>query len=352
MSGTDQDGRLRLVPLVTTLAGIEEPALDLNQVFELAMKGEIRLYVRIPSDMVTYVDPLLPVVTHRRSSLHFPDASWRFSLYSPRFSQIHPEVTYVALDPDQAEELKATRSTEEMVFSSGLSPHPDSTLAQAEWWVPRQFGSSLVVCPALPAPTSEAELKRQRVRRTLLKTTPDDVYVDERFVSMLEDSHASIHDDPYYLRGRAPAVYVLFWAAKNYYAAMRANQITFEDVERKIINELSDLGKTVAKHGAKLINPEHKKKRGVPKKKQKDYDENLLSNPTFKATYKRATFVNDALALILYVTDQRLNSLHRHKADARNEVLSRLDVEKKLLQVGFHEKESEALRRIVMWPDS
>ena len=138
MSGTYQDSRLRLVPLVSTLASISKPMLDLDQILDLAMKGEVRFYVRLPPDKVTYGDAFLPVITNRRSSRYVVDASW-WSRYSPESSQIHPEVSHLALDLDQAEELKTSRLSVEAAFSSGLVPLPESALAQAGWWLPRDI---------------------------------------------------------------------------------------------------------------------------------------------------------------------------------------------------------------------
>lgn len=50
MSDTNQEDRLQLVPLVATLASIENPVFDLGQVFDLAWKGVIRLHARLPPD--------------------------------------------------------------------------------------------------------------------------------------------------------------------------------------------------------------------------------------------------------------------------------------------------------------
>jgi hypothetical protein len=206
MSGRYQEQRIRLVPLVSTLKNIAKPLLELDQILDLAASGEIRLYVRIPSDKVAYVDELLPIVIHRRSSLLFRDMG-DFDRYSPKTHQLHPEVTHLALDPDHAGELKTRGHTSDMAFASGLSEPIDERLAQAGWWVPCQFGKSLVVCAA-PVQL-EAGKWPKGVRRHWVTTEPDDVYVDACVVSLLEDPHGSVDDDPYYLRNRAPGVYAL-----------------------------------------------------------------------------------------------------------------------------------------------
>ncbi|MDE2465022.1 MAG: hypothetical protein KGO02_15075, partial [Alphaproteobacteria bacterium] len=146
MNGANHD-ELRLMPLLAALENISKPALNLEQVLDLAMKGDVGLYVRIPPGRVAYVDPSIPVITHRRSGPYFA-IDWGLSFYHPRSDRIHPEVTHLALDPDQAEDLKLRTSTDEMVFSSGLSLHPDRILAESGWSVPCQYGASLVVCPA------------------------------------------------------------------------------------------------------------------------------------------------------------------------------------------------------------
>ncbi len=228
MSDTTHDGRLRLVPLVSTLAGIEKPVLNLDQIFDLAMKDEVRLYVRLPSDRAAHVDHLLPMVTHRRSSLYRTSDLWGLSRYTPKSDLIHPEVTHVALDPDQAEELKTHRISEEAVFSSGLALHPNSALAQAGWWVPCQFGASLVICPAVM--TTDTEKRRRGFRPRYLKTTPEDVFVDEQFTAKLPPIENDEEEDRFQLRSRAPAVFVLYVAAKHFYGPTRPDSVNQKTV--------------------------------------------------------------------------------------------------------------------------
>jgi len=84
MSDTNQVDRLRLVPLTTTLAGIEKPQLDLSVIFDLAFRGEIRLYARVPPGKVVYVDSFLPTIIHRRSSVFLSDTG-DLTRYNPQF---------------------------------------------------------------------------------------------------------------------------------------------------------------------------------------------------------------------------------------------------------------------------
>jgi hypothetical protein len=340
MNGTYQDGRLRLVSLVSTLASISKPMLGLDQILDLAKKGDVRLYVRLPADKVAYVDELLPIVVHRRSSMYVRDMG-DFTRYSPLSHQIHPEVTHVALDPDQAEELKTKRRTEDMAFGSGLSLHPNGTLAEAEWWVPCQFGASLVICPV--PPESEDEKKRQRVRRNVLRNTPEDVYVDEYVLTLLQDPLATNREDPFLLRRRAPGVYVLYCAARDYYAALKAKKISFKKVQDRIVSQLRELRETDAKHAAKLINPYHKRNSGVEKEDQKTFDADILNDAEFIKKYRRSDFINDALALVLYVTNLKMDALVRSKSVEAKKHQAYKDAKRKKVQANKDAKENKLL---------
>lgn len=341
MSDTNQDDRLRLVPLVATLAEIEKPQLDLGNVLDMALRAEIRLYARVPTDKVVYVDKFLPIVTHRRSSV-FPQDLGDFTRYNPLSCQFHPEITHVALDPDHAGELKAaSHPTSDMAFASGLMQHPDRTLAQAGWWVPCEFGASLVICPA--PPESEAEKKRQRVRRLSLTTTPEDVYVDERVVAVLEDPHGTLDSDPFGLCRRAPGIYALYRVARHYHSAMEADEGKFAEVEKLIVSLLSELGETKAKQIAKLINPHHRRNRGVPKDDQKHFNAKLLDRERFKSRYRREKFITDALALILYGTEKLLDLHASRGSSATLTHVDRSNATKVFGGLKFYKKEVDAL---------
>jgi len=341
MSDTYQDKRIRLVPLIATLGSIEKPLLNLDQLFNLAMKGEIHLYVRLPTDKVAYVDELLPIVTHRRSSMYIRDMG-DFTRYSPLSHQIHPEVTHVALDPDQAGELKTKQLTSDMAFASGLSIHPESTLAQEGWWVPCQFGASLVICPAPPETETETETekKRQRVRRVWLEATPKDVYVDEGIVALLTEPQASNLDDLFQYRDRAPGVYALYCAARDYRAALKAKQISFEVVQARVAKKLPMLDDDEASSLIKFIRPRYRRNSGVPSGNQKQFDKDIVGSPRFIARYRQQIFINDALGLVFYVTDRWLDSLTQGTADKS---WDRWKVREECRRLGFYEDELEAL---------
>lgn len=349
MNGTNQDDRLRLVPLVATLAEMENPQLYLSQVLDLALREQIRLYRPVPPGKVAYVDASLPVVTHRRSSLFFPPIG-DFTRYDPKSAQIHPEVTHVALDPDHAKELKveALRVSSDMAFASGLTRHPDDALALAGWLVPRQFGTSLVICPALP--NTEKEERRQLVRRVYLTTTPEDIFVDERVFAVLAAPQGTEDNDPYTLCRRAPGVYALYFVAKHYHSAIKADRAKFVEAQKLIISLLSKLGETRAKQIAKLINPHHRRNSGVPEKLQKHFDIMLLDDEQFKARYRRENFVTDALALILFATENWLNSLTTTATGAPLIHDDRSKARPIFRRLGFYEKEVDALVELLLLP--
>lgn len=369
MSDTYQDRRVRLVPLIATLASIEKPMLDLDQILDLAKKGDVRLYVRLPDHKVAYVDAHLPVITNRRSSSFRSDALWHLSRYWPEFGEIHSEVSHVALDPDQAEELKTNRLSAEMAFSSGLSPHPDSALAQGGWWVPCQFGASLVICPKVLE--TDIEKRRRGVRRNLLETTPEDVYVDERAAALLEYPQASFHEDPLYLRTRAPGVYALYRAAAKFYEPLKKAKNNVEATNRIKSTLKSHLSREVPKlytgenleQAVKLINPSSRRGSGLSrelkaKKPFKKFDADLLAKPDFILRYRQGGFVTDALAFILYATDWWRDECTKHlatKAKDKRIVAARPPFNAlvdELERLGFYgEGEIEAVTRIVMWPD-
>lgn len=346
MGGANPDARLRLVPLISTFVSITKPLLELDQVFDLAKRGEIRLYVRIPPDKVAYVDGSLPIVSHRRSGTYRSDGSWYLSYYWPQSSQIRPELTHVALDPDQAEDLKREGLTSEMVFSSGLQPHPEGALAQAGWLAPCQYGTSLVICPTLPTPTSAVEKRTQRVRRSLLKARPEDILIDERVISLLQDP--SSPDDPFCHRERAPLVHALYAAAERFHGALKEKTISFEVVQDYMVDQLTELGKTDALRIAKFINPRHRRNSGVPEQAQKKFDVHVLNSSEFVSRYKREGFVNDALALIFYVTDRWLDARASFKEGARKTPPSRSYIDGEFDRLGFYQKERDALTRLVI----
>jgi hypothetical protein len=350
MSDTNQDDRLRLVPLVATLADIKKPSLNQDQIFDLAMKGEIRLYVRLPSEKVAYVDMFLPIVNHRRSSVWMRDMG-DFTRYNPLSSRIHREITHVALDCDQAGELKTgtteetktaeIKTTTEDAFASGLMQHPDDTLAQAGWLIPCEFGGSIVICPA--PPESESEKKLQRVRRTSITTISEDVYVDAGIVALLTNPQASNRDDPFQYCDHAPGVYALYCAARDYHAALKEKRISFEVVQAEVAKKLPMLDDDEVLSLIKFIRPRYRRNSGVPSSKHKQFDKDIVDSPMFIARYRQQTFINDALGLVFYVTDRWLDSLNRFKQGIADKSWERWEVRQECSRLGFYDHELEAL---------
>lgn len=341
MNGANQD-ELRLMPLLAAVESIAKPAFNLEQILSLAVMGEVCLYVQLPPERVVYVDPRIPIITRRRSGAHF-ELDWGLSFYSSRSGLIHPEVTHLALDPDQAEDLKQRKSTDEMVFCSGLSLHPDGILAEAGWLVPCQFGASLVVCSA--SLSTEVEKNRRSVRRVMLRSTLEDILVDERILDLLDGSQGSRNDDPFGLRARSPGMYVLYCAAKRYHAALKAKAIDIEMVESDVLKQLPSLGKTRVARVVNLINPWLRRNSGVAKDDQVVLGADILHRPSFRRKYLAVGFMTEALALVLYVAE-RWHEAHTGRPSGSD----RLQLEADFKEVGFYQKESEALATLTFWP--
>lgn len=341
-----QDKRIRLVPLIATLASIEKPLLALGQVYDLAMKGEVHLYVQIPTDKIAYVDSSQPIVIHPRSRMFTSDTGFSgFLAHSPFSYKSHPEVTHLTLDPVQAEELKTRRITGHNAFASGLSLHPDSLLAQAGWSVPCQFGALLVIGPA--PPELEAENKITYVSVLWLQVTPEDVYVDARIVALLTEPQAPDLDDLFQYRDRAPGVYTLYCAARDYHAALKEKRISFKVIQTRITKKLPMLNEDDAASLIKFIRPRYRRNSGIPPGKQRQLDKDIVDSPGFIARYRQQTFINDALGLVFYVTDRWLDSITRVKEGRADQSWGRWDVRNECRKLGFYEHELEALIRLL-----
>lgn len=344
MSSSSHD-ELRLMPLVATLESIAKPALNLEQVLGHAMKGEVGLYVRLPPHMVAHVDTSIPIIPHRRTSRYIPPDQF-FCTYSTRSYWLHPEVTHVALDPDLAEDLKLKGSTDETIFPSGLSPHPDKIMAEAGWLVPCHFDASLVICP----PPLATGTEKRRVRRRCLKATLEDIQVDERILGLLDGSHGSHNDDPYFLRDRSHGMYVLYLAAKRYYAALKAKTVDIKMVEAEILGQLPGLGATRVSYAVRLIDPHQRRNSGVPGKIQKPLGEGVLNQPDVRRQYLQMGFITETLALALHVTTQWLKEREHYK-EAPSKGKDREYLEANFAGVGFYKKQRAALVRVAMWPE-
>jgi len=347
MSNNDHK-ELRLLSLVAAIKSVAKPALTLEQVLDLAFKEEVRLYAKLPPGTVAHVDSSIPIVTHRRSGQYQPPDQF-LCRYSPRFGRIHPEVTHVALDPDQAKDLKLRTSTDEMAFSSGLSPHPDRILAEAGWLAPCQFDTSLVICPALL--TNEAERRSHTVRRKRLKATLEDILVDERILSLLDGSQGSRNEDRYFLRDRSHGMYVLYLAARRHYAALKAKTVDIKVVEAEVLEQLPELGTTFVSHAVRLIKPGYRRNSGVPGKIQKPFGADVLSQPHVRRQYLQEGFITEPLALALHVTTQWLKERERYKEPPSKKGQDRTYLGDHFEGVGFYKKQREALVRVAMWPE-
>ena len=362
MSDTDPQTRIRLVSLALTPSGTPRPKQDVDRAFEFAMGGEVRLYAALPPGKKTYVNPGLRVVTKsdRGHTTHKVDGSSAMADYSDRADLIQPDVTYVALDPDHVKDLRTLRRAEGSTFPSGLAPHPIEALARDGWMVPRQFPSSLDLCSAAEAAEGRTRTMADRTGGITISYPtgginfePMDILVDERDIALLENQQASDRDDPYHLQDRSPGVFVLYCAAERYYEQLEREEVTREDVAMWVSKQLPDLyGKTYANRAVKLIHPDYSRTNGLLLKDQRPLDPAILSRQKFRDKYLKPTFVNEPLALTIYVTHWWLTECKKSEIKRKPKIRpTRTQVEKKLDEIGFYQKEREALTRIVMWPD-
>jgi hypothetical protein len=252
MSGTDQDACIRLVPLARTATGTPRPAVDQDRVFDLAMKGEVLLYVSLPPDRVAFVDPETPIVAiaDQGRGMGLIDVQSIMIDYSNRSDLICREVTHVALYRNHAEELRARRRTQGSTFPSGVSPYPDETLALAGWLRPRQFLTSLALCTATEASEGRTCTVLSRLGDIRLQTAciftiaPEDILVNECVIALLENPQAPIPGDLKRLHDKAKGVYFLYRAAERYYSTLKQDPTSIDDVEVWFGKQLCGLGKT------------------------------------------------------------------------------------------------------------
>jgi len=333
---------LRLLSLVAAIKSIAEPALTLEQVLDLALKKEVRLYAKLPPGIVTHVNSSLSIVMlGAEMSYQISEAvALNYSFNSPH---IHPEVTHVVLDPLEAETFKVWKATTAKAFISGLKSHPDSSLAKIGWLVPCQFDGPLVTCPT--SPRTETEKRRGRTRSNVIEVTLDDIQVNERLLDLLDGSLRSLSDVPHFLRERTYGVYVLYCAAKQHHAALKAKTIDIKEVESEVLKRLSSLGATRVAHVVKLIRPGHRRNSGIATDNQVEFGADVLHRPNFRRKYLEVDFMTEALALVLYVAE-RWHEAH----GGRPSNTERLQLEAHFREVGFYQKESEALASLTIWP--
>lgn len=342
------DDELRLLSLTAAFACVAEPALSLEQVFDLATKGDLHLYAKLPVDMVVHVDSSLPIVTYNKAMGPRPSEAVAISRYSLHSLSIHSEVTHVALNPYQTEVLKLVSATDAMAFTAGIRPHPDNDLAQAGWMIPCQFDGPLVTCPT--SPRREVEKRSGRVRAQVLKVTLDDIQVNERILDLLNGTLRSFTDVPHFLRGRAYGVYILYCAARQHYAALKVRAIDIDEVESEVLKRLPSLGATRVAHVVKLISPKHRRNSGVEEDDQVVFGADVLRRPTFRRKYLEVDFMTEALSLVLHVTEQWLDAKIEYKRASSTWTQDREYLEAHFAAVGFYGKESKALARLALWP--
>jgi hypothetical protein len=276
--------------------------------------------------------------------------------------RIRREMRFLALDPSQSERLRTKKMIHADRFPCGLVPHSDDELQQQGQMKLRQFASAMCLCttkqadegiiPPNPNILDAPGMYSLGWPKSSVQIEYHDIHIDERVLTLLENSEASDRDDPYHLRNRSPGVYVLYRAATRYYEPRKLGLHTREQVEAWVNKQLPALYlKTIVRHAVKLIDPNHKRGSGSPSDGQKVFDPALLSDGEFRGKYLTASFVNEALALIFYVTHWWLEESKNFEEGKLKKRPTRLDVEEKLGKIGFYQKEREALTRVITWPD-
>ncbi len=365
MSGVDQKKRLRLTPLVVT-SGTPRSLEDSDRLLELAIVGKVQLYAEVPPGKVAYVDPSRPVASIFRTSYMGSTVTTPLKLGdSGSQSWIRPEVTFVGLHPLHAEKLRVSRHIKVDRFPSGLAHHPSEVLRKKGWMVLREFSSALGFCSTAQA-ADDPEFMVVRLLKAdegpkLIKLPPrepvrpiqlQDVYVDERAITILESMGPSRRNDPHDLHDRAPNVYHLYRAAFSYSRHLKEGIVSASRVKSELRSKEPKLFiKSTAVQAVKLIDPNYSRGLGKSKNLQKEFDRRLLAKPSFKARYRQDSFVNDALALILYSNDWWLTKKSQFENGASNREPNRDDLDEKLSKLGFYDgDEVTAVRRMVMWP--
>ena len=385
MSGTDQKGRLRLVPLMDAGSGTAESIADRDRLLALASTGAACLYVPVPLGKVAYVDHLRPDVTitgsigHPRPMLaagqSAVDTDRRAGRPVIAYPVAHPEIKYLALESSHAEGLRATGQAHVHWFPRGLAPHPTEELRLQGWMVPRQFLSS--VCLRTPAQTYDemphhtspisGPLRGEPPEHTL-RLGLGDIYVEERALAAPEGGMLlpSTEEDPHQLKSHAYGAYVLYCAAKHFYSSQHvatAAKVKRKDASakrEKAVDWLCDRGPknlygiTVSKQAAKLIDPTYRRGIGVDPKDQKDFDRELLDDPSFIDQYKPTGSETDALALLIYATHWWINVLKAHALNAASTAKDPPSIKKglkpKLKKLGFYgEEELTSVMSIITW---
>lgn len=378
MSDTNQDDRLRLVPLMFTASGTPRSGYDIDLVLSRAARGMARLYIPIPPTDVAYADPdfsggqqpsavemrtFTANISQLAEYMNTPHVGVvHDSLVVTHRGRAHPEATYLALGSWHAEELRTKRHATLDIFPASLEPHPNVRLAQQGWLVPCRIPSALRLCSRRKA-TNGAVTSNLGSRETLhgeLSDSPAVVSLRDILIDALVEDEITVklgepQDDPYGLRDGAYGVYLLYRAADNFYDLWVNGQVQREEVERWVSSHEPTLyQKTVTHHAVKLISPRHRRGSGGGKSDHGDVKPEVFAPEIFRPGHQRPAYVTDGLALLIAVAlwwvDECNKVAEKLRAGERGAALPGYDdVDKQLERAGFKTKETPFLRRVVRW---
>jgi hypothetical protein len=356
MSTIDQERGIRLAPLVETAPDVDKR----NQILALAASGKISLFVQVKPGYVAYADKTPRIATSpvgsdiRRSvSLQTQraiDEDRRRGLPVIVFPERRADVAFLALEPAHAQVLLTAQSVQVHWFPSGL-------MLVGEFLVPLSLPSRLCLRPygdrGSPGPWRNAPSEHT------FKFEWSDVLLDDRVPSRLEElanapsptavtlpgpategaggvltprwsglatagSSFDIPDDdlsllsptvtindPFGLRERAPGVFVLYAAAKEFYEKPRAVPVENNDViDWLASSKEKDLEKLFnaenARQACKFINPKHDKSQSDKNTwAEKPFRPDVLAHASKK--YRQplySSYVSHYLAVIIHAADE------------------------------------------------
>lgn len=349
----------RGVQLVSLMKGLPN-AKSRDRLLTLATHGSVHLFVAVPPGQVVYGESLGLGASR---SYHQAQALAKIALGAEgiAYPAVYLDIRFLALKPSQAAALQAAGTVNVHWFQSGLQLHAADKDHLNGWLEPHTLFPPFCLRPAKQA-EEDALLPPDPIMDALpahtLTIGLEDIYIDAQVPAALMSGAASaeVVDDPHELVDRAPGVFVLYCAAKHFYGAQASPQGSRDEVfkwlqsqsEKKLYN------KTVTGQLAKLIDPSYRRGSGVGEKDQKAFDKALIQSQEFSAKYKRDSFITDALALILHVTDwwHDKGAENAKSESPKSKATLRNDLHEKLEALGFYGKEElEAIRRMVMWPD-
>lgn len=374
MSNTHPDKRVRLVPLTHTTLGQMRPTQDIDFVLLLAARNQAKIYIKVPEGNVAFADPNYSAESRpNRTKMRISTVDSRklaeYISMEPRITYsdddlpetfldgtVHAEAAYLALGAWHAKDLSVKQYAQLDTFPSGLIPHPNSRLAKQGWLVPGHFASALRLCSAerIAGKSVISKLGTTATIHRELSTSseriePKDILIDESVAALVEGPEASSRNDPFRYRDRAPGVYALYCAARDNHAALKAKRITFEKVQAEIAKQLPMLSEDDLPHVTKFIRPRYRRNSGISADKQKKFDNDIVKRPDFIAKYRHASFINETLALVFYVTDQWLDSHTQFKEGKTAKPRGIWDVRENFRKLHFYELELEALILVVCY---